>query len=359
MSEPSEAEFDLNSLNDEELTEQVHDDLYNGLKPEVEQATHIFLKRGWSAEKVLNDALVEGMRIVGIDFRDGHPVRAEVLLAANSMKGGMEILRPLLAETGVEPIGKIVIGTVKGDIHDIGKNLVSMMLEGAGFEVIDLGINNPVEKYLAALEQHKPDILGMSALLTTTMPYMKVVIDTLKERGIRNDFIVLVGGAPLNEEFGKAVGADAYCATPRWPWKPPRGCWPRSAPQRFTEPHVSAVPTRGQGMLIIACGALAHEITALRRANGWEHVDVRCLPAELHNRARAHSRGRARVDSILTMSLPLDLRCLRGLRNGRPSRCGAERGGRRTHSWRPIATSSSPRGPSSRRWPKPSSGRSI
>ena len=180
MSEPSEGEFDLNSLNDEELTEQVHDDLYNGLKPEVEEATHIFLKRGWSAESVLNDALVEGMRIVGIDFRDGILFVPEVLLAANSMKGGMEILRPLLAETGVEPIGKIVIGTVKGDIHDIGKNLVSMMLEGAGFEVIDLGINNPVEKYLAALEQHKPDILGMSALLTTTMPYMKVVIDTLE-----------------------------------------------------------------------------------------------------------------------------------------------------------------------------------
>ena len=175
-------------------------------------ATRIFLKRGWSAERVLaNDALVEGMRIVGIDFRDGILFVPEVLLAANSMKGGMEILRPLLAETGVEPIGKIVIGTVKGDIHDIGKNLVSMMLEGAGFEVIDLGINNAVEKYLDALETHKPDILGMSALLTTTMPYMKVVIDTLKERGIRNDYIVLVGGAPLNEEFGKAVGADAYC----------------------------------------------------------------------------------------------------------------------------------------------------
>ena len=108
-------------------------------------------------------------------------------------------------------MGKVVIGTVKGDIHDIGKNLVAMMLEGAGFDVIDLGINNPVEKYLAALEEHKPDILGMSALLTTTMPYMKVVIDTMVEQGIRDDYIVLVGGAPLNEEFGKAVGADAYC----------------------------------------------------------------------------------------------------------------------------------------------------
>jgi methylmalonyl-CoA mutase cobalamin-binding domain/chain len=207
----SEEAFDLNSLNDQELTEQVHDDLYNGLKEEVEEATHIFLSRGWSAEKVLNDALVEGMRIVGIDFRDGILFVPEVLLAANAMKGGMEILRPLLAETGVEPIGKVVIGTVKGDIHDIGKNLVAMMLEGAGFEVIDIGINNAVEKYLAAIEEHKPDILGMSALLTTTMPYMKVVVDTLKEQGMRDKFIVLVGGAPLNEEFGKAVGADAYC----------------------------------------------------------------------------------------------------------------------------------------------------
>jgi len=204
-------DFDLNSLNDEELVEQVHDDLYNGLRDEVEEATHIFLKRGWGAEKVLTDALVEGMRIVGIDFRDGILFVPEVLLAANAMKAGMEILRPLLAETGVEPIGKIVIGTVKGDIHDIGKNLVGMMLEGAGFEVVDLGINNPVEKYLDALNEHKPEILGMSALLTTTMPYMKVVIDTLKEQGLRDKFIVLVGGAPLNEEFGKAIGADAYC----------------------------------------------------------------------------------------------------------------------------------------------------
>jgi len=211
MAEQADAEFKLSDLNDQELTEQVHDDLYNGLRVEVEEATRIFLKRGWNAEKVLNDALVEGMRIVGIDFRDGILFVPEVLLAANSMKGGMEILRPLLAETGVEPIGKIVIGTVKGDIHDIGKNLVSMMLEGAGFEVIDLGINNPVEKYLAALEKHKPDILGMSALLTTTMPYMKVVIDTMQQQGIRKNYIVLVGGAPLNEEFGRAVGADAYC----------------------------------------------------------------------------------------------------------------------------------------------------
>jgi methylmalonyl-CoA mutase cobalamin-binding domain/chain len=211
MSDQAEGEFDLKGLSDAELVEQVHDDLYNGLKSEIEDATRIFLERGWGPEQILNQALVEGMRIVGVDFRDGILFVPEVLLAANAMKGGMEILRPLLVETGVEPIGKIVIGTVKGDIHDIGKNLVSMMLEGAGFEVIDLGINNPVEKYLDALEKHRPDILGMSALLTTTMPYMKVVVDTLKQKGIRDDYIVLVGGAPLNEEFGKAVGADAYC----------------------------------------------------------------------------------------------------------------------------------------------------
>ena len=132
-------------------------------------------------------------------------------MSANAMKGGMAILRPLLAETGAATIGTVVIGTVKGEIHDIGKNLVSMMLEGAGFEVYNIGINNPVENFLEAIEEHKPDIVGMSALLTTTMPYMKVVIDTMVEQGIRDDHIVLVGGAPLNEEFGKAIGADAYC----------------------------------------------------------------------------------------------------------------------------------------------------
>jgi len=204
-------EIDLTALTDDELVEQMHNDLYDGMKDEIVQGTNILLERGYAATKVLDDALVAGMKIVGIDFRDGILFVPEVLLAANSMKGGMEILRPLLAETGVEPIGKIVIGTVKGDIHDIGKNLVSMMLEGAGFEVVDLGINTDAEKFIAALELHKPDILGMSALLTTTMPYMKVVVSELVKRGIRDDYIVLVGGAPLNEEFGKAVGADAYC----------------------------------------------------------------------------------------------------------------------------------------------------
>jgi methylmalonyl-CoA mutase cobalamin-binding domain/chain len=201
----------LSELDDDELVQQVHDDLYDGLKDEIEEAVHIFLGRGWAPYKILTQALVEGMRIVGIDFRDGILFVPEVLMAANAMKAGMFILRPLLIETGAPQVGKMVIGTVKGDIHDIGKNLVSMMMEGAGFDVIDLGINNPVENYLAALEEHKPDILGMSALLTTTMPYMKVVIDAMKEKGIRDDFIVLVGGAPLNEAFAESVGADAYC----------------------------------------------------------------------------------------------------------------------------------------------------
>ena len=203
--------FDLASLNDDELVEQMHNDLYDGMAAEITAGTNILLGRGWGPDRVLNNALVEGMRIVGVDFRDGILFVREVLLAANAMKAGMAILRPLLAETGAKPIGTVVIGTVKGDIHDIGKNLVAMMLEGAGFEVFDLGINTDAEKFMAALELHKPDILGMSALLTTTMPYMKVVVEELKRRGKRDDVIVLVGGAPLNEEFGRAVGADAYC----------------------------------------------------------------------------------------------------------------------------------------------------
>ena len=207
----NDGELDLNSLNDDDLVQQMHDDLYDGLKDEIEDAVNILLGRGWAPYDVLTKALVEGMRIVGVDFRDGILFVPEVLMAANAMKAGMAILRPLLAETGAPKIGKMVIGTVKGDIHDIGKNLVGMMMEGAGFEVRDLGINVAVETYLEALETEKPDILGMSALLTTTMPYMKVVIDTLIEKGVRQDYVVLVGGAPLNEAFANSIGADSYC----------------------------------------------------------------------------------------------------------------------------------------------------
>lgn len=206
-----EEEIILSELSDDDLVLQMMDDLYDGLKEEIEEATEILLARGWTPYDVLTKSLVEGMRIVGNDFRDGILFVPEVLLAANAMKAGMFILRPLLVETGAPKLGSMVTGTVKGDIHDIGKNLVGMMMEGAGFDVYDLGINTDADEFLEALEKHKPDILGMSALLTTTMPYMKVVIDTLKEKGLRDNYIVLVGGAPLNEEFGEAVGADAYC----------------------------------------------------------------------------------------------------------------------------------------------------
>ncbi len=206
-----EEEIILSELSDDELVLQMHDDLYDGLKEEIVEGVEILLERGWIPYDVLTKSLVAGMAIVGEDFRDGILFVPEVLLAANAMKAGMGLLRPLLAETGAPKLGKMVVGTVKGDIHDIGKNLVGMMMEGAGFDVVDLGINNPVEDYLEALEKEQPDILGMSALLTTTMPYMKVVIDTMVEKGIRDDYAVIVGGAPLNEEFGKAVGADAYC----------------------------------------------------------------------------------------------------------------------------------------------------
>ena len=160
---------------------------------------------------ILNEGLIKTMDEVGRRFSAGELFLPEMLQAAKAMKAGMEVLRPHLSSGMGERKGTIVIGTVRGDLHDIGKNLVAMMLEGAGFEVFDLGINTDAEKFIAALELHKPDILGMSALLTTTMPYMKVVIQTLKDRGMRDDYIVLVGGAPLNEEFGHAVGADAYC----------------------------------------------------------------------------------------------------------------------------------------------------
>ena len=210
MSE-DEDDIILSELDDDELVQQMMDDLYDGLKEEIEEGVNILLERGWEPYRVLTEPLVGGMTIVGHDFRDGILFVPEVLLAAGAMKGGMAILKPLLVETGAPKQGKMVIGTVKGDIHDIGKNLVAMMMEGAGFEIVDLGINNPVEEYLDAIRREEADILGMSALLTTTMPYMKVVIDTMKEQGIRDDYIVLVGGAPLNEEFGRAIGADAYC----------------------------------------------------------------------------------------------------------------------------------------------------
>jgi len=194
----------------EDLYLQMQDDLYDGMKEEIPLQVQEALERGQTPAQVLEDGLVAGMDIVGIDFRDGILFVPEVLMAANSMKAGMGLLRPLLVETGAPRVGTIVVGTVKGDIHDIGKNLVGMMMEGAGFEVINLGINVDADQFLAAISEHKPDIIGMSALLTTTMPYMKVVVDTLGEEGIRDDIYVMVGGAPVTENFARDVGADAY-----------------------------------------------------------------------------------------------------------------------------------------------------
>ena len=204
-------EINLKEMPTEEILELMHEDLYDGYAEEIVEEVNELLSRDLGPYDVLTKGLVAGMDIVGIDFRDGILFVPEVLMAAKAMKAGMELLRPLLAETGAPKMGTMVIGTVKGDIHDIGKNLVAMMMEGAGFEVINLGINNPVEKFIAAIKEHNADILGMSALLTTTMPYMRVVINALKEQGMRDNIIVLVGGAPLNDAFAEDIQADAYC----------------------------------------------------------------------------------------------------------------------------------------------------
>ena len=202
---------DLTQIPTDELIQSMQDDLYDGLGQSVEAGTHELLRRGLTPTDVMNRALASGMDVVGVDFRDGILFVPEVLMAAKAMKAGMEILRPLLANTGAQQIGTMIIGAVKGDIHDIGKNLVAMMMEGAGFKVVNLGINCDADKFLAAYQEHQPDILGMSALLTTTMPYMDVVIKRLKGEGLRDKVIILVGGAPLNAAFAEEIEADAYC----------------------------------------------------------------------------------------------------------------------------------------------------
>ncbi len=204
-------ELDVTKLETPELMDQMKDDLYDGLADQVVAGVHELLRRNMTPYDVLTKVLVAGMDVVGVDFRDGVLFVPEVLMAAKSMKAGMEILRPKLAETGAPQIGTMVIGTVKGDIHDIGKNLVAMMMEGAGFQVVNLGINVDADAFLAAIREHNPAIVGMSALLTTTMPYMAVVIKAMQEAGVRKDIIVLVGGAPLNAAFAEEIEADAYC----------------------------------------------------------------------------------------------------------------------------------------------------
>jgi 5-methyltetrahydrofolate--homocysteine methyltransferase len=204
-------EINIQEMPTDELLELMMDDLYDGYAEEVVEEVEECLSRGMAPYEVLTEGLVAGMDIVGVDFRDGILFVPEVLMSAKAMKAGMHVLRPLLVETGAPKVGTLVIGTVKGDIHDIGKNLVAMMMEGAGFDVVNIGINNSVEDYMAAIDEHHPDLLGMSALLTTTMPYMRVVINSLKEAGLRDDLIVLVGGAPLNQAFAEDIEADAYC----------------------------------------------------------------------------------------------------------------------------------------------------
>ena len=325
-------DIDLNGLSDDELVEQMHNDLYDGMKDEIVEGTNILLERGFSATKVLDDALVAGMKIVGIDFRDGILFVPEVLLAANAMKAGMAILRPLLAETGAEPVGKVVIGTVKGDIHDIGKNLVGMMLEGAGFEVVDLGINTDADKFINALTEHKPDILGMSALLTTTMPYMKVVIQTLKDREMRDDYIVLVGGAPLNEEFGMAVGADAYCRdagvaaeTARRLIDERRRACPRPGLTR------ARAPARPRRRLRRARPRARRADAATSRTSRSPACRRRSTSGPAGSRPPSRDRIRRRRGRLRP-----HLRRLCRLRHRRPARPGHRRGGRRAHRGRPL-----------------------
>ena len=178
------------------------------VKKLVEEA----LEQGLDPKEILNEGLLAGMMIVGGKFKRNEVFVPEVLVAARAMSAGISILEPKLVEVGNEPIGKAVVGTVKGDLHDIGKNLVVMMLKGAGFEIYDLGTDVDADTFIAKAEEVGADVIGMSALLTTTMPNMKDVVDELNERGLREKYIVMVGGAPVNDTFAQQIGADYYTA---------------------------------------------------------------------------------------------------------------------------------------------------
>lgn len=195
-----------------EIITNLKEDLYNGKVDEVAAATQKALDEGISASEILNQGLIAGMDIVGRDFKSGELFIPEVILCARAMHAGLEVLRPLLIETGNASLGKVVIGTVAGDLHDIGKNLVGMMLEGAGFEIIDLGTDVQPEEFVEIARTEGADLVGMSALLTTTMLSMKSTIDALSEAGLRDRVRVLVGGAPVTANFAEQIGADAYAA---------------------------------------------------------------------------------------------------------------------------------------------------
>jgi len=196
----------------EELLGQLYDETLTGNKPAVLELTNQGLALGLGPETLLYEALIPSLEEVGARFERGDFFVPEMLIAGKAMAGALEILRPLLAETGAQTIGKIVMGTVKGDVHDIGKNLVNIMFEGAGFEVIDLGVQVAPEKFVAAIQEHQPDIVGFSAFLTTTMPMFKANINALQKSGLRDQVIVMVGGAPVTQEYADVVGADGYAA---------------------------------------------------------------------------------------------------------------------------------------------------
>ena len=196
----------------DEILQGLYDQTLVGNGPAVLELTHQALDSGMAPGSMLFDALIPALEEVGARFERGDFFVPEMLIAGRAMAGSMEVLRPLLAETGVETIGKFLMGTVKGDVHDIGKNLVNIMLEGAGFEVIDLGVQVAPEKFVAAIEEHQPDIVGFSAFLTTTMPMFKANINALQKAGLRESVIVMVGGAPVTQEYADAVGADGYAS---------------------------------------------------------------------------------------------------------------------------------------------------
>ncbi len=196
----------------EELLGQLYDETLTGNKPAVLELTNQGLALGLGPETLLYEALIPSLEEVGARFERGDFFVPEMLIAGKAMAGALEILRPLLAETGAQTIGKIVMGTVKGDVHDIGKNLVNIMFEGAGFEVIDLGVQVAPEKFVDAIKEHQPDIVGFSAFLTTTMPMFKANINALQKSGLRDQVIVMVGGAPVTQEYADVVGADGYAA---------------------------------------------------------------------------------------------------------------------------------------------------
>ena len=199
-------------MSKEEILKSLYDETMVGNGPRVIELTNQGLAEGMSPDEILFEALIPSLEEVGARFERGDYFVPEMLIAGRAMSGALDILRPLLADTGAETVGTFLMGTVKGDVHDIGKNLVNIMLEGAGFQVIDIGVQVPPEKFVDAVKEHKPDIVGMSAFLTTTMPMFKVNIHELTKAGLRDEVIVMVGGAPVKQEYADAVGADGYAA---------------------------------------------------------------------------------------------------------------------------------------------------